>query len=75
MEEEFGDAIVAVSSKLIDFLPGKQIHKTPSGSFILETPKKTIGKFHRNFGNFAHKVRCLSYLNALGDEGIVKCQA
>ena len=65
-----GDAIVAVSKKLIDYLPGHQIKKSENGQFSFEKPVNSIGSFHRNFGNFAHKVRCLSYLNALGDEGI-----
>jgi glycine dehydrogenase len=65
-----GDAIVAVSDKLIDFLPGKQIVKLPDDSFNAITPKKSIGSFHRNWGNFGHKVRAYSYLIRLGHEGI-----
>lgn len=67
-----GDAIVAVSKKLVDYLPGHQVEKTNSGEFKFVKPKKSIGSFHRNNGNFAHKVRCLTYLNALGDEGVKK---
>ncbi len=67
-----GDAIVAVSKKLIDYLPGHQIKKSETGKYSFEKPVNSIGSFHRNYGNFAHKVRCLSYLNALGDEGITK---
>ena len=35
-----GDAIVAVSEKLIDFLPGSQIRKIRSDSSILKTISK-----------------------------------
>ena len=67
-----GDAIVAVSEKLIPYLPGKQIQKNVNGKYELITPEKTIGSFHRHFGNFAHKVRCLTYLNSLGSEGVIQ---
>ncbi len=63
-----GDAIVGVSEKLVDFLPGKQITRSGEG-FSAKTPSKTIGSFHRNWGNFAHKVRCYAYLLRLGREG------
>lgn len=65
-----GDAIVAVSEKLTDYLPGKQVRKNQAGVYEFFTPKKTIGSFHRHHGNFAHKVRCYTYLLALGSEGI-----
>ncbi len=67
-----GDAIVAVSERLIDYLPGRQIVKHEDGSFSSKTPSKTIGSIHRHWGNFAHKVRCLAYLRRLGVEGIPK---
>ena len=66
-----GDAIVAVSEKLIDFLPGYQVKKNGS-EYTLEKPRHSIGSFHRHHGNFAHKVRAYTYLLALGSDGIVK---
>ena len=66
-----GDAIVAVSEKLLPYLPGKQVIKTQNG-LELETPQKSIGSFHRHYGNFAHKVRAYTYIRALGDEGVRK---
>jgi len=66
-----GDAIVAVSKKLVDYLPGHQVQKQNNKYEFVKT-KKSIGSFHRNHGNFAHKVRCLTYLNSLGDEGVRK---
>ena len=65
-----GDAIVAVSEKLVDFLPGSKIAKQLDGSFKSEIPPKSIGSFHRNWGNFGHKVRAYAYLIRLGKEGV-----
>lgn len=69
-----GDAIVAVSDKLVDFLPGQQVHYQ-DGCYKFTTPSKSIGSFHRHHGNFAHKVRCYTYLRALGTDGIRKMAA
>ena len=69
-----GDAIVAVSEKLLDYLPGVQVI-CQEGRYRYERPCKSIGSFHRHFGNFAHKVRCYTYLAALGDEGIRQMSA
>jgi glycine dehydrogenase len=64
-----GDGIVAVSERLLDFLPGKQIIRE-GDRFTAVTPPSSIGTFHRHWGNFAHKVRCYAYLLRLGREGI-----
>ena len=69
-----GDAIVAVSEKLIPYLPGYQIEKE-EGVFSCKKMEKSIGSFHRHFGNFAHKVRCYAYLLALGSDGIKQMSA
>ena len=69
-----GDAIVAVSEKLLDYLPGVQI-VCERGRYWYKHPEKSIGSFHRHFGNFAHKVRCYTYLMALGDKGIRQMSA
>ncbi len=65
-----GDAIVGVSDRLKDFMPGVQIEKKPDGSFTYFQPKHSCGSFHRHFGNFAHKVRAYTYIKALGSEGV-----
>ena len=70
-----GDAFVAVSEKLIPFLPGIQVVKTSTGSFEMIKTEKCIGSFHRHNGNFGHKVRCMAYLMALGHDGIRKMSA
>lgn len=69
-----GDAIVAVSSKLIDYLPGVQI-KLNDGLYSTYKPKHTMGSIHRHYGNFAHKVRAYTYLKALGADGIKRMSA
>lgn len=69
-----GDAIVAVSEKLIPYLPGIQVEKK-DGVFKTVKMEKSIGSFHRHYGNFAHKVRCYTYLKALGSEGTRKMSA
>ncbi len=64
-----GDGIVAVSSRLVDYLPGIQVEKSASGFFNIVKASKSIGSFHRHFGNFAHKVRAYTYIKALGGKG------
>jgi glycine dehydrogenase len=66
-----GDAIVAVSSRLIDFLPGIQVVKK-NGRFETQKSLKSVGSFHRHFGNFAHKIRAYAYIKALGADGVRK---
>jgi glycine dehydrogenase len=66
-----GDAIVAVSSRLMDFMPGIQVVKN-DGKFDVVKPSKTVGSFHRHFGNFAHKIRAYTYIKALGSDGVRK---
>lgn len=70
-----GDAIVAVSECLVDFLPGRQVEKLPDGTFRSFKTPKSIGSFHRHWGNFAHKIRAYAYLLRLGREGIPKMSA
>ncbi len=69
-----GDAIVAVSEKLMDYLPGIQVIKEGE-KYTTQKPLASIGSFHRHYGNFAHKVRTLTYLKALGKDGIKRMSA
>jgi glycine dehydrogenase len=70
-----GDGFVAVSECLVDFLPGYQIVKQADGMFVPVKAPRSIGSFHRHWGNFNHKVRCLTYLKALGKDGIPRMSA
>jgi glycine dehydrogenase len=63
-----GDGIVAVSERLVDYLPGIQVVLKNNFYDIVKAPK-SIGSFHRHFGNFAHKVRAYAYIKALGGNG------
>lgn len=69
-----GDGIVAVSDKLLDYLPGYQIEKQ-GDQFVPVKPPKSIGSFHRHWGNFAHKVRAHAYMIRLGKEGVRRISA
>jgi len=69
-----GDAIVAVSEKLIPFIPGPQV-KFENGMYKTFKAPKSLGSIHRHYGNFAHKIRAYAYLCALGTEGVAKMSA
>ena len=64
-----GDGIVAVSHRLVDYLPGVQIVKKDNSFTPVKAPK-SIGSFHRHMGNFAHKVRAYTYIKSLGGNGV-----
>lgn len=70
-----GDAIVAVSARLVEYLPGWQIEKSADGKYVPVKPVKSIGSFHRHWGNFAHKIRALTYLYRLGKQGVPRMTA
>ncbi len=70
-----GDAIVAVSKRLAEYLPGTQVERKEDGLLRQVRTDKSIGSFHRHHGNFGHKVRALAYLLRLGKEGIPRMSA
>ncbi len=70
-----GDAIVAVSERLLPYLPGHQIEQDGDGSYVPVQAPRSIGSFHRHWGNFGHKIRCYTYLLRLGGEGIRRMSA
>lgn len=70
-----GDGMVAVSEKLLPYLPGHQIELGTDGIYRPVKAPQSIGSIHRHWGNFAHKVRALTYLRALGHEGIPQMSA
>jgi len=43
--------------------------------FVTFRAAKSIGRFHRHWGNFAHKVRVLTYLRRLGRDGVRRMSA
>lgn len=69
-----GDAIVAVSERLVSYLPGIQVVKKGE-SYDVVHPSHSMGSIHRHYGNFAHKVRAYTYVKALGTEGVREMSA
>jgi len=69
-----GDAIVGVSERLLPYLPGFQVELV-DGTYSCVRAEKSIGSFHRHWGNFAHKVRAYTYLLRLGREGVSRMTA
>jgi glycine dehydrogenase len=65
-----GDGIVAVSERLLPYLPGVQVVKNADGSFSTTKAPKSIGSIHRHFGNFQNKIRAVAYLKRLGAAGV-----
>jgi glycine dehydrogenase len=43
-----------------------------NNQFEMEKPSKSVGSFHRHYGNFAHKIRAYTYIKALGADGVRK---
>jgi glycine dehydrogenase len=70
-----GDAFVGVSEPLLDFMPGMQVIKHADGTLEPVRPRHSIGSLHRHWGQFAHKVRCYTYLRRLGNDGIPRMSA
>ena len=75
-----GDAFVAVNEKLVDYLPSVGVvkvldHASKKPRYEFRRASKSIGSFHRHFGNVAHKVRAYAYVKSLGEEGIRQMSA
>ncbi len=69
-----GDGMVGVSARLLDFIPGVQVRRE-GDRLVTFRAARSIGRFHRHWGNFAHKVRVLTYLRRLGREGVRRMSA
>jgi glycine dehydrogenase subunit 2 len=65
-----GAGPVAVSSRLVDFLPGPMPVRRPDGSFDWETPPRSIGRVHTWHGNTLALARAWSYILANGGDGL-----
>jgi glycine dehydrogenase subunit 2 len=64
-----GAGPVGCKAFLIDFLPDNMVNYT-ADSFEFVTPSSTIGCVKSFYGNFLVTVRALTYIKALGAEGI-----
>lgn len=66
-----GSGPVAVSEKLVDFLPGPlPTLREEDGWYFQWDPPLSIGRVHANHGNFGIVVRALAYITANGFGGL-----
>ncbi len=67
-----GAGVVAVSDKLVKFLPVPNVARSKDGSYGLDFGDgNSIGSMASFFGNFAVLVRAYTYIMMLGKEGLV----
>ena len=67
-----GAGPVAVSSRLVDFLPGPKAAKQADGTFAWVTPPRSIGRVHGWHGNALVLARALAYINVHGGDGLTR---
>jgi glycine dehydrogenase subunit 2 len=65
-----GAGPVAVSERLVPFLPGPRPVRTPDGRFGWATPPQSIGRVHTWHGNTLVLARALAYLLVNGGDGL-----
>jgi glycine dehydrogenase subunit 2 len=65
-----GSGPVAVVERLAEFLPGPLPTPGADGVFGWEMPVRSIGRVHGNHGNALVVVRALTYMRALGGDGL-----
>ena len=67
-----GAGVVAVSERLVEFLPGPLVRKSPEGVYYPDfNLPGSIGRMASFFGNFSILVRALAYITMLGREGLI----
>ncbi len=67
-----GAGVVAVSAKMLDFLPVPSVGRRGDGRYFLDVGRSdTIGPVASFFGNFAILVRAYAYITMLGREGLI----
>jgi len=65
-----GAGPVAVSERLVRFLPGPRPVRLADGTFEWETPESSIGRVHSWHGNALALARAWSYILANGGDGL-----
>ncbi|MBO4943887.1 MAG: aminomethyl-transferring glycine dehydrogenase subunit GcvPB [Muribaculaceae bacterium] len=65
-----GSGPVGVRAGLEKFLPSPKVVKLPDGTFTIEHPEDALGSISATLGNYAVQLRALSYILALGNEGL-----
>ncbi len=67
-----GAGPVAVSSRLVDFLPGPRATKQVDGSYAWAKPPRSIGRVHGWHGNAMVLARALAYIDVHGGDGLTR---
>jgi len=67
-----GAGPVAVTSRLVDLLPGPVPKRLEDGTFVWETPSRSIGRVHGWHGNALALARAWAYILSNGAEGLRK---
>jgi glycine dehydrogenase subunit 2 len=65
-----GAGPVAVSQRLVDFLPGPKPARLEGGTYGWATPPSSIGRVHSWHGNALVLARALTYLKVHGGDGL-----
>ncbi len=65
-----GAGPVAVSSRLVEFLPGPKAARRDDGGFTWATPAHSIGRMHGWHGNAMVLARALAYIDVHGGDGL-----
>ncbi len=67
-----GAGPVAVSQRLVEFLPGPKAAKNYDGTYEWRTPPRSIGRVHGWHGNALVLARALAYINVHGGDGLTR---
>ena len=65
-----GAGPVAVSPRLVEFLPGPKATRLGDGTFAWRTPAHSIGRVHGWHGNAMVLARALAYIDVHGGDGL-----
>ncbi len=67
-----GAGPVAVSKRLVDFLPGPKAKRLDDGTFAWVKPPRSIGRVHGWHGNAMVLARALAYIDVHGGDGLTR---
>ncbi len=67
-----GAGPVAVSPRLVEFLPGPRAARREGGGYFWSTPQRSIGRVHGWHGNAMVLARALAYIDVHGGEGLTR---
>jgi glycine dehydrogenase subunit 2 len=67
-----GAGPVAVSARLVDFLPGPKATRLDDGTYAWVKPPRSIGRVHGWHGNAMVLARALAYIDVHGGDGLTR---